>query len=575
MTASGETLSYVDAVRARVAAQPSATAFIFLGADGSETSRLSYAGLDARARSFAASLGARVDLGARVAIMTEEPLQFITAFIGILYAGCVAVPVNLPSRGERVEKVLAIVTDSGASLLVVSDAIFERAATEPLLQGLVQQGAMLRFAELDGAQEPSTEVVRRHDLAFLQYTSGSTGAPKGVMVSHDNLVANMRMIARALGPVPGQNWVSWLPLFHDMGLVGSTLNSIFSGATTVLLTPQAFVRRPGLWLEAISRYRAVGTGGPNFGYELCARIYERRDCSGLDLSSWRVAYNGAEPVRLSTLRRFERVFAKVGFRATAHFPCYGMAEATLFIAGGPRERELRVESVLNSELGFGRATPAPAATEAGALRNVVGCGEISPDLTLRIVDPETRRPCAPRSVGEIWVSGRSICQGYWQLEAPSREAFGAHLLDGEGPYLRTGDLGYVVGGELFVTGRSKDLIILNGRNFYPQDIEQAAVEGLPILEGRAGAAFSVEGEAGERLVLVQELARQSEAGARDRLRDDIKASVREQAGALVHEVVFIQPASLPRTTSGKVRRRETKARYAAGTLQLLTNATLE
>jgi acyl-CoA synthetase (AMP-forming)/AMP-acid ligase II len=566
MDASNEKFSYVDAVRARARAQPEAVAFVFLAADGSEAARLSYAELDARAMGFAAALGARVELGARVAIMTEEPLEFITAFVGTLYAGCVAVPVSLPARGERMEKVLAIVADSGASLLVVSETIFARAAADSALGKLADSASLLPIAAFHSAGGASRNVLRRHELAFLQYTSGSTGTPKGVMVSHDNLVANMAMIERALGPEPGQHWVSWLPLFHDMGLVGSTLNSIYSGATTVLLTPQAFVRRPGLWLEAISRYRAVGTGGPNFGYELCARIYERRDAGGLDLSSWRVAYNGAEPIRLGTLRRFERVFAKVGFRATAHFPCYGMAEATLFIAGGPRGRALHVDSVLASELAFGRATPDTGRDES-LRRSVISCGRVCADLSVRVVDAETRRPCPERHVGEIWVAGPSVCRGYWRLEAESRETFEARTFDGEGPYLRTGDLGYLSDGELFVTGRSKDLIILNGRNFYPQDIEQAAIEGLPVLQGRPGAAFSVEGEAGERLVLVQELPRQSEA-AREDLQGDIKLSVRESVGAVVHEVVFIQPASLPRTTSGKVRRRETKARYVSGRLQL-------
>jgi acyl-CoA synthetase (AMP-forming)/AMP-acid ligase II len=399
--------------------------------------------------------------------------------------------------------------------------------------------------------------VSANSLALVQYTSGSTGQPKGVMISHGNLLHNQRMIQAAFGHSEKSVGVGWLPLFHDMGLIGNVIQPIYLGTSFTLLSPLAFIQKPVRWLRAISRYRGTTSGGPNFAYDLCARKVTPEQAAGLDLSSWDVAFVGAEPVRAQTLARFAAAFEPHGFRPQALYPCYGLAEATLFVSGGVK--------------GAGpvtRAVDGPAPT-------VVGCGHCWDGQTMRLVDPHSLRPCREGEVGEVWVSGPSVAQGYWARPEETVQTFRAYLGEsGEGPFLRTGDLGFLHDGSLFITGRLKDVIIIRGRNHYPEDIELTVQASHPALQSGAGAVFSVEAEGEERLVVVQEL----QAGGRRHLdHNEVVGDIRE-AVARHHELevfaaLLLRSGSIPRTSSGKIQRHACRDGYLARSLDVALGPT--
>ncbi|MFL6234775.1 MAG: amino acid adenylation domain-containing protein, partial [Thermoanaerobaculia bacterium] len=393
----------------------------------------------------------------------------------------------------------------------------------------------------DGAA-PAREPDPR-SIAFLQYTSGSTATPKGVMVTHANLLHNERMIGAAFDMDEESVVVGWLPLYHDMGLIGNVLQPLHAGGRCVLMSPVAFLQRPMRWLEAVSRYRGTVSGGPNFAYELCLRKAAPEALAGLDLSSWKVAFNGAEPVRASTLERFAAAFAPCGFRREAFYPCYGLAEATLFVTGG---HGARVE------------------------RERVSCGRVWMGQRVAIADPENGEE---RPEGEIWISGPSVARGYWENEEATARDFHAFLPSGEGPFLRTGDLGFLSGGELYVSGRLKDLIILRGRNHYPQDVELTAERSHPGLLPGGGAAFSVETAGEERLVVVHEVARHRKDGVEE-IAEAVRRAVAAEHEVQVHEVVLIRQAGLPKTSSGKVQRRLCRQQYLQDELPVVGRSAL-
>jgi acyl-CoA synthetase (AMP-forming)/AMP-acid ligase II len=392
------------------------------------------------------------------------------------------------------------------------------------------------------------------DIAFLQYTSGSSSDPKGVMVSHGNLIENLEMIRGTLDNTAQSTYASWVPLYHDMGLILNVLQSLYIGAACVLLAPVTFIQRPLRWLRAIHQYRAEVAGGPNFAFDLCVQRFRADQAKDLDLSCWKLAFNGAEPVRADTIERFTTTFRPYGFDPRAVNPLYGMAEATLLISGAPRGSGPIIRTV--SRNAFQRHQVAPAASEDDGHR-VVGCGRNLTGQRIAIVDPETRRRLGADQIGEVWVGGPHICKGYWRNPEATTSTFQARIEGEDEPWLRTGDLGFMdEAGELFITGRIKDIIIVRGINYYPQDIENTVYESHPALRRNCGAAFSVlTGDNQEKVVLVQEVER---THRRDIEIEEIVACIRE-AVANEHEIaldsiVLIRPGSIPKTTSGKIQR---------------------
>ncbi len=528
-------------LKARAAESPDREAYVFLADGELETERLTWGELDVRARAVAWALRQSVPPGERALLLYPPGLDFVAAFFGCLYAGVVAVPAYPPRLNDRSQpRLRAIAADASPRAALTTASIAER----------VPELAGVPWIATDALPAGSPELIDPDPdaVAFLQYTSGSTSAPKGVMVTHANLVHNERMIGQAFAMDEDSVVVGWLPLYHDMGLIGNVLQPLHAGARCVLMSPVAFLQRPRRWLEAIHRYRGTTSGGPNFAYELCVRKIPPGEREGLDLSSWRVAFNGAEPVRARTLEAFAEAFAPCGFRASSFYPCYGLAEATLFVTGGaPRVEEGRVSS--------GHAWDAQR---------------------IAIVHPERREELPPGSEGEVWIAGPSVAAGYWGNPEATERDFRARLATGQGPFLRTGDLGILSGilsgGELFVTGRIKDLIILRGRNHYPQDVELTAQRSHPDLRPDNGAAFAVEIEGEERLVIVQEVERRRRNGLEE-LAAAVRRAVAEEHEVQPYEVVLVRTGTVPKTSSGKVQRHACRAQYLAGELTVLLTDT--
>ena len=570
----------IDVLHRRVVERPDRVAYRFLLDGEEEGESFTYAELDRRARALAVWMRETgVVQGERALLLYPPGIEFISAFLGCLYAGVVAVPAYPPRANRPDARLQAIAEDAGACVALTTPAIRDRTqalvgknpllarlqwvATEEIEDGLA--GRWVRDPGIDG-----------ETLAFLQYTSGSTATPKGVAVRHGNLVHNERMIQLAFGGSESTVVVGWLPLYHDMGLIGNVLQPLWAGATCVLMAPVAFLQQPVRWLKAISRYRATTSGGPNFAYELCVGKIRPEERADLDLSCWKVAYNGAEPVRAETLDRFAEAFGPLGFRREAFYPCYGLAEATLFVAGGQRGTSPPVREVDAASLERGLAKE--AAPEAPK-RRLVSCGRSWLGQEILVVDPESGRLRVEGEVGEIWIAGPSVAGGYWNRPEETAATFGATLpgLEGE-TWLRTGDLGFLAGGELFVTGRAKELIIVRGRNLYPQDVERTAEASHPGLRAGCGAAFSVEVEGEERLVVVQEVEREAEKrwaqepGALSAAAEAVRRAVAEEHEVAVHAVVLVRTGTVPKTSSGKIRRRSCREDFLAGLLSPVAEA---
>lgn len=563
----------IHVVRRHAAERPQRPACVHLNGQADHAS-LTYAQLDRRARAIAARLQDMGLAGQCLLLVYPPDLDFITAFFGCLYAGCVAVPTYPPHRHRMLERFQAVAADAGARIAlsnVSGAAQFQammaaeedgRAATSSRLSWLATDEIPDAFA--DGWQEPA---VAPDTLAMLQYTSGSTSRPKGVMLSHANLMANIRATQRAFAIQDEDSSVFWLPMYHDMGLVGGVLVPAFTGATNVSISPATFLQRPITWLAAISTYQATISGGPTFAYDLCIRKITDEQRATLDLSSWTLAFVGAEPIQPGTLERFAAAFAPCGFKPRAFYPCYGLAEATLMVSGATRGSGATVGTFRDATLAENRVEVMP--TDAPQARRLVACGSPVGGLRVTIVDPHSRAEAAAGRVGEIWVAGTSVGQGYWHKPDETRRSFDARLSDtGKGPFLRTGDLGFMREGQLYVTGRLDDLIIVRGLNHYPQDIEATARGSHPLLESGYGAAFVADDHGRERLVLVQEVARTGEGDFAPVL-DAVRGAVLDEHGLVLDAVVLVRSGTIPRTSSGKTQRHACRAAFLAGELKAL------
>ncbi|MFM8414858.1 MAG: aminotransferase class I/II-fold pyridoxal phosphate-dependent enzyme, partial [Planctomycetota bacterium] len=575
----------VDLLRQRAAYRPHDRAFTFLVDGEHEELNITYAELDRRARAVGAWLMDRGMTGKRALLLYPSGLDFIAAFMGCLYGGAIAVPAYPPRKNRSVERIEAIAADANAAVaLTTRDVVdrFENVGTSaPSLEHLTWQvDSELDLGWADGWERPD---IDGDTLAFLQYTSGSTGTPKGVMLSHENLLHNSLRIMQAFEITRSQSGVFWLPSFHDMGLIGGILVPLYGGKFNVLMSPVAFLQKPLRWLQAISRYRATISGGPNFAYELCVRKTTPEQRAALDLSSWSLAFNGAEPVRAETIDAFCEAFAVSGFRREAFYPCYGLAESTLMVTGGMKFEQPVIRSFDAAAIETGSAVTKPEG--AAGVRRMVGSGRELDGQDVLIVDPQTREPLPPDRVGEIWVSGPSVAQGYWNRPEETQATFGAMLAEPDpaapaqvvarwrpnpGPYMRTGDLGFFDNGELFVTGRLKDLIIVRGRNHYPQDLEYTVEEATPLVRAGSLAAFAVDHDGRERVVIVAEL----ERGRHERpeilaAMEAIRSRLAREHEVAAEAIVFVRPNSVPKTSSGKIQRHACRKQFLEGTLEVV------
>ncbi len=560
------------------ATRGAARAFVFLGPDNVEREVLSFAQLDAVARRLAATLARNALPGSRAVLMFPSGLAYVIGFFACHYAGVVPVPV-VPARGRRMrDAAMSVIRDCSPELLLAPADYMEAASQHLLeLQGtrcvrvpVEFEAAVVGAAPTDAAEVAPTD----EDLAFIQYTSGSTSAPKGVCVTQSNLFANLEMMHTTLENPDGVTYVGWAPLYHDMGLIGNLLAPFYLGGLCVLMSPAQFAGSPVLWLRAISHYRARTSGGPNFAYDLCIAQAQRILREPLDLSCWKVAFSSGEPVHAPTLRCFAELFAGTGFSANAMYPAFGLAEATLFVSGGSFDAAPVIARASKSALARGALLRVGTDHDSVEL---VGCGRAAGESRIAIVDPETRLHKPDGSIGEIWVAGDHIPERYWKRPEASQQTFHARLADAAGGerYLRTGDLGVLADGELFVTGRVNDLMIIRGKNVYPQDVERLAASCADGLVPNAGAAFVVDdADALRRMVLVQEVER---SHRRSLDQGEVAAAIRQavfrEFDSTLHDVVFVEPGSIPKTSSGKIRRAATRQALLGGTLQTLAART--
>jgi acyl-CoA synthetase (AMP-forming)/AMP-acid ligase II len=597
----------VELLRYRAQYQPDRIAYRFLENGEIEVKRFTYQELHDRAQRIATCLQNLKAMGQRALLLYPPGLEFIAAFFGCLYAGVVAVPVYPPRRNQSIQRLQAIAADAQPRVALTTASVLSNLSS-PL--SAYPNLASLHWLATDHlASIPSLDwqppLYAPDHLAFLQYTSGSTGTPKGVMVSHGNLLHNLRLIYQGFGHSANSRGAIWLPLYHDMGLIGGVLQPLYGGFPVSLMSPVDFLQRPLRWLQAISQTRATTSGGPNFAYELCTRKITPEQKATLDLSSWEVAFTGAEPVRAETLNRFAEAFAPCGFRWQAFYPCYGMAEATLFISGALKSQPPHLLVVEEKALSENHAVKAIAGTSG--TRILVGVGKSSLDQQVRIVDPESCQQCSAGQVGEIWVAGASVAQGYWQQPDKSAETFAAYLTEtGEGPFLRTGDLGFVQeDGELFVTGRLKDAIVIRGCNHYPQDIELTVEQSHSALVSNRSAAFSLDIDGEERLIVVAEIERRyrdrrqsskNDEPTRERrqssdrrqelidpgfevqlseppILEDVVSSIRQSVavahGLHVYAIALLRVGSIPKTSSGKIQRYACRQGFLDGSLTVV------
>ncbi len=550
-------------------------AYTFLKNGEEEQEVISYGDLYLRSLAIANELINQVSPGDRALLLYAPGIEYIAAFLGCLKAGVIAVPVYPPQGRRTLPRLKKVAEDASPSAALTDSGILRRIRNYREKPEFLDNLRIIVSDEIN--VEPLACEIKNLDIeadsiAFLQYTSGSTGSPKGVILTHQNLLSNQQMIQKAFGHDKSTIVCSWLPPYHDMGLIGTILQPLYLGIPCILMSPVAFMQKPFRWLQTISKYNVTTSGAPNFAYDLCVDKIKEEESSGLDLSSWDLAFNGSEPVRTQTLDRFTNRFSSIGFRKKAFYPCYGLAEATLIVSGGK-------QAVLPTVVPFDKKSLEEAKVQFGGMNEssaeyLVGCGH-AVNQEIAIVDPETMVSCPKGQVGEIWVNGNNIAKGYWKQPEETAQILNAQLnFEGDKRWLRTGDLGFIFDTELFVMGRLKDLIIIHGRNYHPGDIEHTAQQAHSALQPTACVAFSVQIEEEEKLVVVQEIRHRKESMVTEASRA-IQEAVWKVHEIGIHEVVVVKPGEVPKTSSGKVQRNLCKQRFLDGRLSLVVSKEAE
>ena len=600
--------SIVEILQQRAIAKPEATAYIFLEDGENKEVKLTYRELEDRVKAIAQHLQATVDPGSRALLVYayNDSLEFIQAFFGCLYAGVVAVPCHPPMNRLTTTEVQTRLVDAKAEIVLSNATLLpqlQKQLTDRGIRSSASTGRTSRSSSNDdwGATRPSFErrgtddaenaavkwldtakikatakdysipAIDPDSLAFLQYTSGSTGEPKGVIITHRCLLQNQEMLRLAFGHDEHSVGVGWLPLFHDMGLIGNVIQTVYLGACCVMMSPVSFVQKPIRWLQAVSKYKVTTSGAPNFAYDLLCDRAKDSQIEQLDLSNWKLAFCGAEPVKEATIERFSQKFATCGFKKSAFYPCYGMAEATLMITGGDYRKPPTVKYV--DKIALEENKVVTKSKEQAGITTIVSAGYPWLDGKIAIANPQTLTECAADEVGEIWFASSSVGKGYWQKPDVTAKTFQAILNDKQ--YLRTGDLGFICDNELYITGRLNDVLVFWGLNHYPQQIERTVEESHEALKPNCGAAISVNVEGKDRLVIVQEIER---SHRRSFVLEDVVESIRwaifQQHFIDVYSIVLLKPGALPKTSSGKVQRNVTKERYLADDLSVMARWSL-
>ncbi|MDJ0634241.1 MAG: alpha/beta fold hydrolase [Xenococcaceae cyanobacterium MO_188.B29] len=562
--------TFIDRIQDQAIKQPGKAAFTFLQDGETQLDSLTFQQLDTQARAVATILQSHGAKGERALLLYQPGLEFICAFLGCLYAGVIATPAYPPRANSSISRLLAIVQDAEAKFALTTHSLKDKIATKFANHSSEEKVTFIATDNIDLnlATDWQKPKLTQDNLAFLQYTSGSTGIPKGVMVSHGNIIANSKSIARCFQNKPEHIGVSWLPPYHDMGLIGCIIQPAYIGISMYMMAPVTFLQRPYRWLEVISRYGGNTSGGPNFAYELCVNQITPEQRDSLDLSGWKLAFSGAEPVRAETIDKFAEYFAPCGFRKEAFYPCYGMAESTLIITGGSKQAKPVIDSFDSKTLTENKAIPS---VKSATSTTLVSSGQNIPGQKIVIANSDNLTKCNDGEIGEIWSTSDSVAQGYWQRKEQTKEIFNAYLADtGEGPFLRTGDLGFLNKGELFVTGRLKDLIIIRGRNYYPQDIELTVDNSHPAVRIGCSAAFAVEIDGKEQLAITQEVKRSYLRKLNvEEVTKAIRTKVAQEHELQPYAIVLLKTGSIPKTSSGKIRRHACKAGFREGSLNVV------
>ncbi|NES81011.1 MAG: fatty acyl-AMP ligase [Moorea sp. SIO2B7] len=565
----------VELLHKRAIEQPNKHAYTFLIDGKKESNPLTYGELHRQAKAIGALLQDYKAKGERALLLYPQGLEVIAAFCGCLYAGVIAIPVPPPESGRlkrTLPRLRAIVQDAQASIVLTTASILSLVENVREEFPEFKQMRWIDTVEVDLqlAEKWQDPQVDPDMLAYLQYTSGSTSTPKGVMLSHYNLMHHAAYLQKACGYDADSVTTTWMPYFHDYGLVEGLIVPLYNGTPCYVMSPFAFIKRPVQWLRNITKYRVSHSQAPNFAYDQCIRRVKPKQIAELDLSSWRAAGNAAEPINPRVMQKFVETFAPCGFSWEAFAPAYGLAEYTLLVSTKPKGKDPVFCALETAALEKDRIVEAKSNQEGA--RIIAGCGRLVCDTKVAIAHPDTLTQCAEDEVGEIWVSDPSVAQGYWQRPEETDRTFGAYIKDtGEGPFLRTGDLGFIKDDELFITGRIKDLIIIRGTNHYPQDIEWTVQHLNPALRADYGAAFSIEADGEERLVVVQEVERRAEIPDPEQLIADIRQEISEQHELQVYAVVLAKSGTILKTASGKIQRRACRTNFLTGNINVLAD----